>query len=56
MYTAEFRREAARHAQHPVVALVQAARDRGLHPKVLRGWCCKADAGELKSGSGADVK
>ena len=45
-YTAEYRREAVRHARQPGVALVQAARDLGLHPNVLRGWCRKADAGE----------
>ena len=55
-YTAEYRREAVRHARQPGVALVQAARDLGLHPNVLRGLCRKADAGELESGSGADVK
>jgi len=55
-FTPEFRREAVRHARQSGVALAQAARDLGVHPNVLRGWCQKADAGQLEGQPGADVK
>ena len=55
-FTAEFRREAVRHARWPGVALTQAAKELGVYVNDFRGWCQKFESGVWEEAPGANLK
>ena len=56
VFTAEFKREAARLARKPGMSVAQAARDLGVHVNVLRGWCKKFASGAWEESAGTELK
>lgn len=55
-YTGEFKREAVRLAGRSGVSRRQVAKELGIHPNVLAGWCEKFASGKWNEKPGGDLK
>lgn len=56
VHTAEFKREAVRFASKPGLSRLQAAKELGIHPNLLKAWHEKFRNGSWEGKAGVELK